>query len=99
MDNELFYSVKDKRLFWVAGYTDNSYDVNFIIRMLRIKRKIFREMTKISNYKKVKTDFITKSSRYKSMRYFWVDNIEIDKVPEEAFQLGTDWDMMKWLEN
>lgn len=35
--------------------------------------------------------------RYKSMRYFWVDNIETP--PTDAFVLGEDWTMDKWISN
>jgi hypothetical protein len=98
-NKELFYSEHDKRLFWVAGYTDNAASVDTHVKMLIAKRDIFLEMCGLPADSNIKSEYVTKSSRYKSMRYFWVDGIEISKVPETAFRLGSDWTMMKWIEN
>lgn len=96
---DLFYSTKEKKLFYIAGYTDQSYAVHNIIKMLREQKKQFLKITAFRLNKHVNTDYITKSSRYKSMRYFWINNVEPDKVPKEAFILNDDWTMQKWIEN
>jgi hypothetical protein len=51
--------------------------------------------------KDVNTTYVDKSRRYKSMRVFYVKNVEDSIVPKEAFRLGTEngWTMWKWLEN
>ncbi len=96
---DLFYSPTDKRLFWVAGYTDNSYNVREIITVLESNMNFFLKEVKFAKNTKVKTDYITKSRRYKSMRYFYIENVELKDVPKDAFLLGEDWDMIKWIEN
>ena len=97
-NKELYYSEHDKRLFWVAGYTDNASGVDTHIRMLTAKRDIFLKMCGLESGN-VKTEYVTKSTRYKSMRYFWIDEIESSEAPEEAYRLGSDWTMIKWIEN
>lgn len=97
---ELFYSQVDKRLFYIAGYTDNSYNVKEIIGVLENNRKYFLKQIGFPENTIVNTEFILKSSRYKSMRYFWINDVEKDKVPSEAFLLEDDyWTMTKWIEN
>ena len=97
-NKELFYSESDKRLFWVAGYTDNAASVDTHVNMLTAKRDIFLKMCGLESGN-VKTEYVTKSTRYKSMRYFWIDKIESSAVPEEAYRLGSDWTMVKWIAN
>ena len=94
---DLFYSVSEKKLFWIAGYTDNSHNVKEIVSTLTNNRNHFIRICKLPENSVVNTDYITKSSRYKSMRFFWVDNVETP--PEDAFELGNDWTMHKWISN
>lgn len=102
MEN-LFYSKQEKTLFWIAGYTDNSLNVDEIIKMLSIESKRFNEFAKVDS-SEIKTDYITNSHRYKSMRVFYC---KTDHIPEEAFVLGADvsndnghdWTMDKWISN
>ncbi|MBK7362627.1 MAG: hypothetical protein IPJ01_10065 [Micavibrio sp.] len=94
---DLFYSTSEKKLFWIAGYTDNSYNVKEIVSTLTNNRNHFIKTCKLPEKSLVRTDYITKSSRYKSMRYFWVDNIKTP--PKNAFELGDDWTMDKWISN
>jgi len=98
---ELFYSPLDKNLFWIAGYTDNSYCVKNIISTLENNRNYFLKQTDLPKNTQVNTDYITNSRRYKSMRYFWVKDIEPENVPKEAFILTAenDWTMYKWITN
>jgi hypothetical protein len=94
---DLFYSLSEKKLFWVAGYTDNSYGVKEIISVLENNRNYFIKSCKLPTNALVKTDYITVSRRYKSIRYFWVDDVETP--PKEAFILNDDWTMHKWISN
>lgn len=98
---DLFYSPLDKKLFWIAGYTDNSYNVKEIISVLQNNLNFFLKQVKFPQNTQVNTEYITKSRRYKSMRYFWINDVEIEKVPKEAFILTAenDWSMYKWIEN
>ncbi len=96
---DLFYSPTEKRLFWIAGYTDNSCNVKEIISVLQNNTNFFLTQTKLPKNAQVKTDYITNSRRYKSMRYFWINDVEVENVPEEVFLLGNDWTMYKWIEN
>ena len=94
---DLFYSSSEKKLFWVAGYTDNHYDVEKTVSMLTNNRNHFIKACNLPKNSQVATDYITKSSRYKSMRYFWIDNVE--NPPKDAFVLGKDWTMHGWITN
>jgi hypothetical protein len=96
---DLFYSVNEKKLFWITGYTDNSYNINVMISMLTNNKNHFIKIGNLKKNAQINTDMILKSSRYKNMRYFWVDKIEIENVPKEAFQISNDWTMDKWIEN
>lgn len=93
-----FYSIEEKLLFCVAGYTDNSSDVKSIVEMLTRFAKIVADMAPSINVDDVKTLLVTHSRRYKNMRVFYV---ETNDIPEFAFQisLNNGWTMMKWLEN
>lgn len=97
---DLFYSESEKRIFFIAGYTDNSYNVREIIGVLENNRKFLLKHIGLPEKSTiVNTGYITTSKRYKSMRYFWIDNIEKDEVPEDAFWLNNEWKMHEWLEN
>jgi len=96
---DLFYSQTEKRLFWIAGYTDNSYNVKEIISVLQNNTNFLLTQTKFPKNTIVYTDYITSSRRYKSMRYFWINDVEAEKAPKEAFLLNDDWTMYKWIEN
>lgn len=94
----LFYSEKDDTLFWIAGYTmyDNTSLVIDKIKYLQENANKFSEFCEIS-IETVRTDFITKSSKYKNMRVFYV--VDPPKLITDIYHLGSDWDMWKWLEN
>ena len=93
MTHDLFYSEKENILFYVAGYIDNFNDVDKIIEMLQDHKA---EFIKLGGEGKIYTKEITKSSRYKYMRVFWC---KTKKIPVNAFKLGKDWDMWKWISN
>ena len=99
---DLFYSGDEKILFWVAGYTyaDNTQDVNDMILSLQEKSiEFITETGQAGKNRVVKTDYITKSRRYKYMRYFFCEGIEKEDVPENAFHITGEngWTMRKWL--
>jgi hypothetical protein len=96
---DLFYSNSEKKLFWIAGYnaSDNSTSVKEIISVLKNNAEYFIRNCKLPSKALINTDYITNSSRYKNMRYFWVNDIE--NPPLDAFVLGSDWTMQKWINN
>lgn len=98
---DLFYSTKEKKLFYIAGYTDNSYNVKEIVSVLENQRKYFLKQVGLPEKSTiVNTDYITNSRRYKSMRYFWINDVEPSQAPKEAFVLNDDyWTMQKWIES
>lgn len=93
---KLFYSQKENILFYVAGYTDNSDNVQKIIAMLQEKSAQFIGLHSSYKLENVKTFYVTKSKRYKSMRVFY---LETSIVPEIAFSLCENCTMMEWIEN
>lgn len=93
--DDLFYSLKEKKMFYVAGYVDNSDKITETLKVLKegetnIKKLIGSDKCEISSR------YIERSSRYKSMRVFYVDT---RIIPPNAFALNNDWDMWKWLTN
>lgn len=96
MDN-LFYSQKEKILFWVAGYTDNSSNVKEIISMLESNAKKLADLVS-ANKNYVRTFVINESRRYKNMRVFYLKT-HVFPVREEAFMLKEEQKMIKWLED
>ena len=93
--DDLFYSLKEKKMFYIAGYVDNSSKIYENIKVLEegennVKKLIGTDKCEVS------TRYIEKSSRYKSMRVFYADTTII---PPNAFVLGKDWDMWNWLTN
>jgi len=93
--DDLFYSLKEKKMFYVAGYVDNSSKVSECIKVLEEGEKNIKKLIG-TNKCEVSSRYIEKSSRYKSMRVFYVDT---RIIPPNAFVLNADWDMWKWLTN
>ena len=102
----LFYSIKDKALFWVAGYRSNTENVDDVCKMLQEGKKDFIEITEIDPSADIRTLEVTESQRYKHMRVFYV--YDTDHIPEDAFVIGDsnkrndngpdhDWTMWRWL--
>lgn len=94
-----FYSKNDKTAFFIRGYHqyhECEGNVAEIQKMLKEGAKNIATILGVDP-KIVKTTYINKSSRYKGMRAFYVDNVEM--MPEGAFELGLDWTMSKWLSN
>lgn len=94
---DLFYSESEKLCFYVAGYTDSSFNVNETVKMLNTEAKKFATGIKVPK-KEVRTNYITSSSRYKYMRVFFA---KCKKAPKDAFLLDkkSGWTMDKWLKN
>jgi predicted nucleotidyltransferase component of viral defense system len=104
MAKDIFYSPNEKIVFYVAGYTDNSYKVDECIKVLKegqlFLEKLISKFQSIDT-REVKSAYITKSRRYKSMRVFWIEGV--NQAPRGAFVINSDggdyWNMWKWLEN
>lgn len=84
----LFYSQSDKKLFYIAGYLDNS---------LKSLNQTALEFSKVAkcNVNDVQTITIQNSRRYKYMQMFYVTKKE---TVQGAFELDGDWSMWKWIE-
>jgi hypothetical protein len=93
---DLFYSPKENLLFWIPGYTDNSDNVEDIVKMLMLHSKELSFLHVSYEVKDVKTFYVSNSSRYKNMRVFY---LETQVVPKDAFSIGKDWTMIKWITN
>jgi len=90
----LFYSTVEKKLFYIPTYyTHGTGMLKNLIKNLEEGRKVLRQFAPIGD---IYCDEIRKSSRYKSAWYF---SVKTGVCPEEAFQLGEDWTMFKWIEN
>jgi hypothetical protein len=98
LKENLYYSTEENILFWVAGYTDNYHEVAEIKKMLDECVAEFELVIPTGVKIPIKTDYITESSRYKNMRYFY---IKMDKkfVSKKAFELDKTWTMYSWLHN
>jgi len=94
---DFFYSPKEKFVFWVAGYTDNSLEVGNIIDMLKENTAEFKSHLKnVKIEGAVKTSVVEISRRYKNCRYFWAT---VNKPPPGVFKIGRSWTMHKWLQD
>lgn len=98
LTRDLFYSESEKILFAVAGYTDNTDNINKHINMLTGGRD---EFVKVSGCEPddVMTTLVEHSRRYKLMRVFYCRGIDIP--PEEAFCITGEngWTMNLWLKD
>ena len=90
----LFYSKTERILFHVAGYADNTDNVEQIIQKLTEGAEKLVEIS-FEDKENVNTFVVTHSRQYKGKRVFWV---RTDNVPDAAFKLTDDWTMTKWLE-
>ena len=95
---KLFYSSKEKIVFYIVGYVDTE-NVDAMIKVLEDgKKELFKACNDNSIKESVVQSYeIRKSSRYKNMRVFYVMNVP--KSPENAFQLGGSWTMDAWITN
>ncbi len=92
--NGLFYSINDKKLFWIPNYyTNGSGNLEQLLKNLKEGKSILRHFVKRGS---IHTSEILVSRRYKSMWYF---SVETEVCPKEAFEIGKDWTMWKWIQD
>jgi hypothetical protein len=94
---DLFYFESENWLCLVAGYTEdgNTSNVSKMIKSLESNAKEFAALAGVDIHE-VQTHYISQSQRYKNMRCFYA-KASPKNVPKEAFTLGKDWTMHKWL--
>lgn len=95
----LFYSEAEKILFWVSGYDVLNCNPDVIV--VEAVTKILSDAKKLADIvdrdvKEVYTLYVEYSTRYKSMRVFYIEDVE--QYPSEAFVLNDKWTMFKWLQ-
>lgn len=93
--HKLFYSKKESILFFIAGYPDSSNNVKGIIEELKNGRNYFIRLCGLTQSAQVETEIVTSSRRYKHMRMFYIKDCKT--APKDAFQIGDDWTMDKWV--
>lgn len=89
----LFYSKSEKIAFWVSNYGCSSSKVSEVVEWLKEKGGLAANAFGVE-LDAVRWYEITVSRRYKNMHVFYA---ETDVVPENAFELGEEWTMEKWL--
>lgn len=93
--DRLFYSETDQRLFYIPPYyTNGTRMLDQLIKNLTDAATILRGI--MGNEGEIYCDKIRTSRRYKGMWYF---AMHCEVAPPQAFQLGKDWDMFKWIED
>lgn len=98
--SNLFYSPSEKIAFYIPDYYPDTLLVNKQIEMLTketIKFEVMLLKTDniIVDTNKICSREIEISSRYKRMRVWWLG--EINVCPLNAFEIGNDWTMDKWI--
>lgn len=82
----LFYSEKQGIAFYIPNYyMDNTTNVSSFIKLLEEERLNFAKAIGKSRLDDINSDYITQSSNYKYMRYFWCT---MPECPEGAFSIG-----------
>lgn len=84
---DLFYSKEENVLFWIAGYCKdlNTDSVSEKIASLKSDASTLADVAKV-DIGSVMTYEIAKSSRYRNMRCFYLNNFT-GSVPEDAYEL------------
>lgn len=109
--NDLFYHQATKVLFWVAGYCGNSNNVQEIINEYKKDAKKLADLAGVT-FETIKTAEIPKSSRYKYMRVYYIEDFDGAKIQDKdkyykkidnqsVFMLTKEnfKSMWEWLEN
>lgn len=108
--NDVFYHELSGVLFWVAGYCGNSINVTEIVKEYQKDAAKLAKLAGVS-IDVIKTHEITKSSRYKYMRVYFIENFDSSKLEQKdefykkigsqsVLPLGENWENMgQWLEN
>jgi hypothetical protein len=95
--NGVFYSRKEKILFWIVGYTDSSSFVEDIVEMLQTWSVKFRAMIPYAvEISQVRTFFIESSSCFKNMRVFYIYNASSRQLPKDTLKLKNHT-MNEWI--
>lgn len=94
IEEDLFYSVKEKILFSIVGYCDPT-NVDEIVKTFTEHADSLSGLVS-AEIKDVRTFLVERSCRYKYMRVFYLTT---DKIPKEAFVLDGEWTMSKWIDN
>jgi len=88
----MFYFVEEQLFVLIAGYVDNSSNVDKIVSTLTEYKEYVQKLVKTDE---VKTWFISNSSRYKNMRVFVC---KTEDIPKNTYVIkDSDWTMNKWL--
>jgi len=91
----VFYSQSERISFWVSGYGCSSSKVSEVVEWLKEKGGLASKSFGVE-LDAVRWYEITVSRRYKNMHVLYA---ETDIVPENAFEIGEEWTMDKWLSN
>lgn len=93
---KLFYFPDEKMLCEVAGYTADESTDNVLEKMaaLEAEARKFSDATGVS-IGGVRTEFITKSPRYKYMRAFYATVLE-EHISDDTMVVG-NYTMSEWL--
>lgn len=89
----LFYSTKEKKLFYIPPYyCHGTGELENLRKNLTDCESVLRKYQKEGD---IYCDLINVSRRYKSNWYFF--SINCENPPKEAFQLGDNWTMFQWI--
>lgn len=87
----LLYTKKDKRLFWIAGYTKDGNTYNVIKQTTHLMEYALEFATEVGcSIDEVKTYFVAESESHRNMRVFF---IKTENVPEQAKVLHITYDL------
>lgn len=91
---DLFYSLDEGILFWIAGYTKDG-NTNSVVEMVESLEENATKFAKVANIpiEKVFTLYNTKPPHYQNMRIFYA----LCPLVEDAFVLSTGWTMNNWI--
>lgn len=90
----MYYFTEEQVFLLIAGYVDNSSNVDNIVKTLTEYKEYIQKLVKTDA---VNTWFIDKSSRYKNMRAFFC---KTEDIPKDTYIIeGNNWTMCKWLYN
>ena len=98
---DLLYFESEKIICWVAGYTADGSTPLALQKAKALQELAHKFANRVGVHPDlVRTEFITKSRRYKYMRVFFAE-LEKDKaMAADAFMVDNPyWNMFKWLED
>lgn len=91
---DLFYTSKDKCLFWVAGYTEDG-NTDLLTKKIPLLLKNAEKFRKVAGCEldEVGTFYVDDSSKFKFMRVFYVET----DVPPSMAARDDNYTMKKFL--